>query len=361
MPTWFLSVPASLMPSTSLALFSFLLLSAVFIPAFASLEKISGSLDQRGQRLCKDPHKRQEWRTLTDSQKSDYIRAILCLQSLPAQEPVLPEAKTRFDEFQAYHLENADFVHRVGQFLGWHRHFLQQYESALRNECGYKGYTPYWDWTQDTDSASSIKNAPVFDPITGFGGDGVPGTYVVPQNISADQLVFPEDFRGCVLDGPFANYTVPLGPGKLRTAPHCLTRGIANENSIYINSKAVANAMKQPTSALFRAELEGTSNVLIHKLHDGGHFAVGGEMSNYYSSPADPLFFLHHANLDRIWWNWQQMLPERLYEISGSSTYPPTVNLTLDQPLQLSTSLGPTIPLWKIMNIHSEYNCYTYI
>jgi tyrosinase len=24
------------------------------------------------------------------------------------------------------------------------------------------------------------------------------------------------------------------------------------------------------------------------------------------TSPNDPIFFLHHANIDRIWWNWQQ-------------------------------------------------------
>ncbi|KAF8178229.1 tyrosinase [Pholiota molesta] len=297
----------------------------------------------------------------TSTSKGEYIKAVKCLHSHPAKEPVFAEAKSRFDEFQAYHIQQADSVHLVGQFLGWHRHFIHQYENALRNECGYTGYSPYWDWTQDADSAFSIKSAPVFDPITGFGGDGVPGTYVVPENIPADQLVFPSAFRGCVLDGPFANYTVRLGPGKLRTAPHCLTRGIANEDSVYLNSRALANTTRQPTFALFRIELEGKPITPDHKIHDGGHFAIGGDMSNFYSSPADPLFYLHHANIDRIWWNWQQMVPERLYEMSGSSTYPPTVNVTLDHPLQLSKSLGPTIPLWKVMNIHSEYNCYTYV
>ncbi|KAF9478987.1 Di-copper centre-containing protein [Pholiota conissans] len=332
------------------------ILAIFFISVFAASEHV----DQQGQKLCKNLHQRHEWRTLTDTQKADYIKAVKCLQAHPAKDPVYPESKTRFDEFQGWHVDQADYVHLVGQFLGWHRHFLQLYENALRNECGYEGYSPYWDWTQDADSTSSIMGSPVFDPITGFGGDGVPGTYVVPPNIPADQLVFPEDFRGCVQDGPFANYTVTLGPGKLKTT-HCLTRGISNENAQYLTSKALANITSQPTFALFRVQLEGRPITPTPRIHDGGHFAVGGEMSNFYSSPADPLFFLHHANIDRVWWNWQQMLPERLYEIAGSSTYPPTVNVTLDQPLEMPKSFGETVPLWKVMNIHSEYNCYTYV
>jgi tyrosinase len=34
------------------------------------------------------------------------------------------------------------------------------------------------------------------------------------------------------------------------------------------------------------------------------HNAVGGTMSSA-SSPKDPIFFLHHANIDRLWAEWQ--------------------------------------------------------
>ena len=30
-------------------------------------------------------------------------------------------------------------------FLSWHRFFTYTYEQALRNECGYQGYQPYWN------------------------------------------------------------------------------------------------------------------------------------------------------------------------------------------------------------------------
>ena len=76
----------------------------------------------------------------------------------------------------------------------------------------------------------------------------------------------------------------------------------------------------------------------------------------------DPLFYLHHANLDRVWWGWQQMLPSRLYEISGrSTTTPPYENVTLDSKLELGNFYAwPTIR--EVMDIHREPSlCYTYV
>lgn len=42
----------------------------------------------------------------------------------------------------------------------------------------------------------------------------------------------------------------------------------------------------------------------IEGIHNPVHNAVGGTMASS-SSPADPLFWLHHANVDRLWANWQ--------------------------------------------------------
>lgn len=41
-------------------------------------------------------------------------------------------------------------------------------------------------------------------------------------------------------------------------------------------------------------------------------------MINVATSPGDPIFFLHHTYLDRVWWQWQQAnLSSRLTDISG--------------------------------------------
>jgi tyrosinase len=77
---------------------------------------------------------------------------------------------------------------------------------------------------------------------------------------------------------------------------------------------------------------------------------------------SDPLFYLHHANLDRIWWKWQMMDPHaRLHEISGrSSVDPPYRNVTLHFKLKSGT-LAPVVPIRDVMNIMGPMLCYDYI
>jgi len=48
-------------------------------------------------------------------------------------------------------------------------------------------------------------------------------------------------------------------------------------------------------------------------------------MVNGVSSPGDPLFYLHHTWLDKLWWNWQAKdKTKRLTDISGTNVMPAT-------------------------------------
>jgi tyrosinase len=43
-------------------------------------------------------------------------------------------------------------------------------------------------------------------------------------------------------------------------------------------------------------------------------------MVNVALSPGDPIFFLHHAYIDKIWWEWQELdLEARLVDMSGTN------------------------------------------
>ena len=37
------------------------------------------------------------------------------------------------------------------------------------------------------------------------------------------------------------------------------------------------------------------------------HFALGGDMAEFSTVGGDPMFYLHHANIDRIWESWSRL------------------------------------------------------
>ncbi|EEB99887.1 hypothetical protein MPER_00316, partial [Moniliophthora perniciosa FA553] len=176
--------------------------------------------------------------------------------------------------------------------------------------------------------------SPVFDPVSGFGGNGadIPGYTGFFGNISQfPDWQFGAPGGGCIQDGPFASYNLSLGPGTTNTN-RCISRWFNPAYLPNLSEQNVSRLLQFDNFEDFRIQLEGIP-VTEHTLtHDGGHIAVGGDMADKYSSPGDPLFYLHHANLDRIWWKWQIAEPScRLYNISGRSTVnPPYRDVTLN-------------------------------
>lgn len=99
----------------------------------------------------------------------------------------------------------------MGAFLPWHRLYVRAHEILLQQECGYTGAQPYWDELSDNEQISNgtlaFDKLAVFNPETGFGGNGVDG-------------------NGCVADGPFANVTLHLNSSGLPdvNGGYCLSR-----------------------------------------------------------------------------------------------------------------------------------------
>ncbi|KAG2024173.1 tyrosinase central domain-containing protein [Coprinopsis cinerea AmutBmut pab1-1] len=211
------------------------------------------------QRRCKYIDIRNEWRTLTVAQRRDYIRAVRCLAGKPSNaRPGRPAMKTRFDQFVATHFDLDLDIHVVGQFLPWHRHFVTLYTNALREECGYRGPTPYWDWTLDAHAPVPFVDSPIFDPILGFGGNGVPGTTLAPlPPLDTVQPLpplpglptGPRAPEGCLLSGPFQDFKVRFGPRATDESPTgmCIVRGIFEGVRRNLNSTSVAATLAQRT------------------------------------------------------------------------------------------------------------------
>jgi len=73
----------------------------------------------------------------------------------------------------------------------------------------------------------------------------------------------------------------------------------------------------------------------LEQVHGYAHEAVGGTMAGS-SSPADPLFFLHHANIDRLWSLWQR---------SHAQAKPPNANETLQPAPLLGVAVSSVLSL----------------
>lgn len=228
-------------------------------------------------------------------------------------------------------MQQTPYVHNDGLFLGFHRQFVHLWEKALREECGYAGAQPYWD---SSISYADPEKSTVFDGSPwSMGSNGVyipnRGNTTIPLP-GGGALVFPPATGGgCVHSGPFTpdTFTIHLGPlgtdpkGPLEGYgynPRCLTRDLSPEFS--------ANCRPTNVSALVGdcEDIACFNRVLDTSpkgIHGAGHFVMGPVAMDVFSSPNDPAFWLHHANVDRLWAIWQgQALRERTYQLWGTRT-----------------------------------------
>lgn len=279
---------ASWLPLLSLVLFSFHHAEAL------SLNARSGSLTTRAN-ACSSIKQRVNWFALTEDQQKSYTDAVKCLQTKPQQSGI-EASKNLYDDFVAIHIQNSPIIHFVAVFLPWHRRFVQAREKALQS-CSYTGPTPYWDWTKAADTGKP-QDDPIYAVQGGFGGDGDASQ---GQNVT---------------QGPFAFFPLNLREGHHNTpvdSPHLLQRNFNNDPALFdnFNSTAWNEAFTYSTFNDFRYFVEGTPHGAVHQY-------IGADMVPS-SSPNDPLFFLHHAQIDRLWAMWQDEDPaKRLTDFAGN-------------------------------------------
>ncbi|KAE8371595.1 hypothetical protein BDV26DRAFT_298650 [Aspergillus bertholletiae] len=327
-----------------------------------------------------DPEKaivRKEWRELEDTEKTDYIDALWCLRGRPSTLPNedFPGVLDRWDDFVATHINYTNNIHYDGFLLPWHRHFVFLWETALREECGYNGSVPYWNWALDVDN---FLESPVFDGSnSSLSGNGA---YDPDQSISCTPggVCFPKGTGGgCVESGPFKDFQVHLGPFNVSLVksygpipdnafdynPRCFTRNLNPSVLQLLNNQSRVDQMQAASTLVDWLLVLSPSTPDDIGAHGGGHRAVGGAMGDFFSSPQDPVFMLHHAMIDRLWAQWQDQDPEtRRYAVNGTNVIfdPPDAPLvTLDTLVEFG-SLSPPRKVKKAMHPMKNGYCYTY-
>ncbi|KAM7187605.1 hypothetical protein V8F33_011161 [Rhypophila sp. PSN 637] len=362
-----------------------------FLPTDVSSAKMvrrtfGGSCNARNVKI------RREWRTLSKSQRKNYIAAVKCMQNKPSllAPGVAPASKSLFDDFVVIHYQQTIFIHNTGNFLTWHRYYTHVYEQHLQ-ACGYTGAAPYWEWSLDVNNPAA---SPVFDGSdTSLGGNGVyfPHQGLIlsePPLANEAPLLIPlpaGNGGGCVTTGPFANMTVnigaaalgtygstdsyaapdPLGEGNSRCLKRDLNAGLAKKYNTFYNSTSLI--LNYNNIELFQGHMQGDPRYVRGQMgvHGGGHFIIGGDPGgDPFISPGEPAFYLHHGQIDRLYWIWQALDFPNRQNVHGSNVFMdifPSANTTLDDIIDISP-LAPPVKIRDMMNtLGGTPLCYVYL
>ncbi len=212
---------------------------------------------------------RQDYTTLTPAQKANFAHAIGVMKSLGATNPHswAFQVKIHGGPLTLSQPTWGTCQHGNCFFLAWHRMYLYYFEKILRKYMtGYSSFNkpalPYWNYT-----------------VNGK----VPSDFYTP-----------------------ASTTNPLYDARRNATINAAGGSIPSSIGTNINT-AMANT-----------NFYAFQNTLLNP-HSSLHGAVGtywmdptlgfqyGDMNNQETASNDPLFFLHHANVDRIWEKWLAM------------------------------------------------------
>ncbi|KXX75686.1 Polyphenol oxidase 1, partial [Madurella mycetomatis] len=200
------------------------------------------------------------------------------------------------------------------------------------------------------------------------------GHVILPIGATEPVVLPPRHRRRLRLRGPrFANFTVRLGPitqpDPTANNPRCLKRDLnadaAKRFTTFRNTTELI--LQSPTIEFFRTTMEGDPRYVNGSIgvHGGGHFTIAGDPgSDPFISPGDPAFYLHHAQIDRVYWIWQMLDFENRQGVFGTNTimdFPPSENTTVEDNVDLSPLRGP-VKIKDLMNtVGGNHLCYVYL
>ncbi len=186
----------------------------------------------------------------TDRILVGYGRAIAAMKALPATNPCSWTAQAAIHSpgfGPAGPCEHGDM------FWSWHRMYLYWFERIIRHKSDmYDWSLPYWDydWESNPQSTATQRQIPA------------------PFRVSTSQLY----------DGT-------------------RNSGLNGGGSLDPSATVTGNSFTPTSYMTAQGSINGTP-------HGAVHVAVGGNMSLFATAGLDPIFWLHHCEIDRLWNLW---------------------------------------------------------
>ncbi|HSH05292.1 MAG TPA: tyrosinase family protein [Anaerolineae bacterium] len=291
---------------------------------------------------------RRSWSTLTDEEKKQFVDGIVLLKQTTATS-ALPGAqradyqsfcpteyeRNLYDYYVELHISAfttmgsapmSTMAHGAPHFLPWHRYLLLRMEKDMQTVLNDPTFTlPYWDWDDCSpgkeDGSNPCPQLFELDFLGSHGGatddEAIVQGYLIDQGYEVNVWVDNTLLTIYNTDG------IRCGsrPLQRQTGTNQETNGLPPSSIETIDDGYLRplydiepyDACSTDDTISFRMFLEGfrptdtdifcfsAGNCARHGL---GHTYIGGDMS-FGGAVPEPIFFLHHANVDRIWAMWQ--------------------------------------------------------
>lgn len=210
---------------------------------------------------------------LTTSERDHFVSALATLNAA---------GMGRFSDFRNMHRDYAyEEAHGNMGFLPWHRAYLLDLERELQS-IDPSVTLPYWRFDETA------------------------------RNVFTQNFMGVSDPNGTVIFAP----SNPLQSWKTDQTAGVLRKPRFNTNvaSAFVINEMDTLALGQPGQLFDNfTSMEGNP-------HGNAHTSFTGYLRQPGTAPKDPLFFLLHCNVDRLWAKWQQ--GNRRFDIADVATYP---------------------------------------
>lgn len=210
---------------------------------------------------CNGRRERIEIRDMNPKQRRQWRDAIVALRADRDES-----GDSEWDHLVQLHIDFNDEAHGGSYFLPWHRLFLLRLENALRKHQPNLAL-PYWDWAQD---AADAAMSPIWNE--GFAGGAQRGEQPIQSGTFKEM-----DAR--------------------RPIEHIVRRDFTSS----VSGEIPLLWSVAPLDQLTKEDAWSNFTDGIEAAHALPHMYIGGDMSDVFRAPNDPIFYLHHGFVDWLW------------------------------------------------------------
>ena len=215
--------------------------------------------------------------------------------------------------------------HGTWWFFPWHRLYVYYFERILRKASGDdKLMLPYWGWDDLNDASQQA----------------IPVAFRFPADPNANSLYDPS--RNTALNDP-------SNPATLPDFDPSYALGLDNFIGPYPNG--FGGQQIGPLSSPQDGHDVRPHGGLEYYPHDLIHNSVSGNMGSPATAALDPIFWLHHANIDRLWKIWHRRNPAVHLDPTDNSDWMNQTFLFYDE---TGTLVNPQVAVKDVLDTEKD-------